>query len=71
MHCSNSKSLKKFIVSYSEMYTQGTYYLASVSDKIYINPEGYFLFKGLAANYMFLKGDTGKAGYRYAGHSSW
>jgi protease IV len=54
------KKTKKFIISYSEMYMQGTYYLASVSDKIYINPEGYFLFKGLAANYMFLKGTLGK-----------
>ena len=54
------KKTKKFIISYSEMYTQGTYYLASVSDKIYINPEGYFLFKGLSANYMFFKGALSK-----------
>ena len=55
------KNTKKFIVSYSEMYNQGTYYLASVSDKVYLNPEGYFLFKGFAANYMFFKGTLGEA----------
>ena len=54
------KKSKKFIVSYSETYTQGTYYLASLSDKIYINPQGYFLFKGLSANYMFFKGSLEK-----------
>ena len=54
------KKSKKFIISYSENYTQGTYYLASVADKIYINPQGYFLFKGLSANYMFFKGTLSK-----------
>lgn len=46
----------KFILSYSEGYTQKTYYLASVSDKIYLNPAGSMEFKGLAGNVMFFKG---------------
>ena len=54
------KKSGKFIVSYSEMYTQGSYYIASLADEIYLNPQGYFLFKGLAANYMFLKGTLEK-----------
>ncbi len=54
------KSSGKFIISYSEVYTQKTYYLASVSDKIYLNPQGVLIFKGLNAQMMFLKGTLDK-----------
>ncbi len=54
------KESGKFIISYSDIYTQGAYYLASVSDKIYMNPEGYFDFKGLNASAMFFKGTLEK-----------
>lgn len=47
---------KKFIYSYSEGYSQKAYYLASVSDKIYLNPAGSLEFKGLSGQVMFLKG---------------
>jgi protease-4 len=47
---------KKFIVSYGETYTQGAYYLASVSDKIFLNPAGAIEWKGLSAQIMFYKG---------------
>ena len=50
------KKSGKFIISYAEVYSQGTYYLASLSDKVYLNPQGYMLFKGLAAESMFFKG---------------
>jgi len=50
------KKSKKFIISYGEVYTQKAYYLASVSDKIYMNPEGILDFKGLNAQVMFIKG---------------
>ncbi len=46
----------KFIVAYSEVYTQGAYYLASVADEIWLNPEGIIEFKGLSAQLMFFKG---------------
>ncbi len=46
----------KFIVSYSEIYTQNAYYLASVSDEVYLYPEGVLEFKGFGAELMFLKG---------------
>lgn len=46
----------KFIVAYSEVYTQGAYYLASVADEIWLNPEGVIEFKGLGAQLMFFKG---------------
>lgn len=49
------KSSEKFIVAYSELYSQGAYYLVSVADKIYLNPEGIVEFKGLSAQVMFYK----------------
>ena len=54
------KKSEKFIISYSEVYSQKAYYLASVSDKIYMNPEGTLMFKGLSANIMFFKGTLEK-----------
>jgi protease-4 len=50
------KNSKKWIVAYSEVYTQKSYYLASVADKVYLNPEGAMEIKGLAAEIMFYKG---------------
>lgn len=46
----------KFIVAYSEIYNQGAYYLASVADEVWLNPEGFIEFKGLGAQLMFFKG---------------
>lgn len=46
----------KFILSYSDYYSQSTYYLASVADKVYLNPEGEVELKGLASQPVFLKG---------------
>ncbi len=50
------KESKKFIVAYSEAYSQSAYYLASVSDEVWLNPEGLIEFKGLGAQVMFFKG---------------
>ena len=49
------KKSKKFIYAYSEMYSQKMYYLASVADKIMLNPQGEFDFRGLSAQIMFFK----------------
>ncbi|MCX2574843.1 signal peptide peptidase SppA [Pedobacter sandarakinus] len=55
------KSHKK-IIAYSEVYTQGAYYLASVADKIYLNPEGALEFKGFSSELTFFKGTLEKVG---------
>ncbi|WP_231489830.1 signal peptide peptidase SppA [Pedobacter sp. Leaf170] len=55
------KSHKK-IISYSEVYTQGAYYLASAADKIYLNPEGALEFKGFSSELTFFKGTLEKVG---------
>ena len=46
----------KFVVSYNENYSQAQYYLASVADRIYIQPEGGLSWYGLSSNTMFFKG---------------
>lgn len=50
------KKSGKFIISYGEVYSQKAYYLASVADKIYLNPAGGMEFKGLSGEVMFFKG---------------
>ncbi len=56
------KKSGKFIVAYAEVYTQSFYYLASVADKVYINPKGIFEFKGFSSQVTFLKGALDKLG---------
>ncbi len=49
------KSSGKFIYAYGEYYSQKDYYIASIADKIVLNPVGAVDFKGLAAQIMFFK----------------
>ena len=56
------KQSGKFVVSYNEVYSQIAYYFCSVADKIYIQPEGSFEWKGLSVDNMFFKGLIDKLG---------
>lgn len=56
------KESGKFIVAYADSYTQGGYYLASVADKIYLNPQGILGLAGLSSQTMFYKGLLQKIG---------
>lgn len=56
------KESGKFIVAYGGAYTQGTYYLASVADKVAVNPSGSIGWHGLASQTMFLKDLLDKLG---------
>ncbi|MDN3549008.1 signal peptide peptidase SppA [Mucilaginibacter aquaedulcis] len=56
------KKSGKFVIAYGEIYTQGFYYLASVADKVYINPKGMFEFHGFSSQITFLKGALDKLG---------
>ncbi len=49
------KTSKKFIISYSESYSQSSYYLSSVADSIYIQPTGTIMHVGLSSQVMFFK----------------
>lgn len=56
------KKSGKFVVSYSDGYSQSDYYLNSVSDTIYLNPVGDLDFKGLSSEVMFYKDLQEKTG---------
>ncbi|MDO7744157.1 MAG: signal peptide peptidase SppA [Pedobacter sp.] len=56
------KKSKKKILAYSEVYTQEAYYLASVADKVYLNPQGALEFKGFSSQLTFFKGAMEKIG---------
>lgn len=56
------KESGKFILSYNESYSQGSYYLATAADKIYVQPEGSMEWSGLASNLIFFKGLIDKLG---------
>ena len=50
------KTTGKFIISYAENYSQSGYYLSSIADEIFLNPEGIFELKGFSAQIIFFKG---------------
>ncbi len=54
------KESGKPVVAYSEVFSQKSYYLASVAEKIYLNPQGVFDFRGFASQLYFLKGTLSK-----------
>jgi protease-4 len=45
----------KWVVAYADVMTEQAYYLASVADKVYLNPEGEVEFNGLAIEVTFFK----------------
>jgi len=56
------KESGKFIVAYADTYTQGGYYLASVADKVALNPQGMLDLHGLASTPIFFKDALDKLG---------
>lgn len=56
------KESGKFIVSYSDSYTQPGYYLSSVADKVAINPQGMLDLHGLSSTPIFFKDALDKLG---------
>ena len=56
------KESGKFVVAYADRYTQGGYYLASIADKVFLNPEGMLSLNGLSSQTTFVKGALEKIG---------
>ena len=56
------KKAGKFVVAYSDMYSQSDYYLNSVADTLYLNPIGDLEFKGLSSEVLFFKDFQDKTG---------
>ena len=58
------KKSGKFVVSYADVYGNGTYYLASVSDHVFLNPQGMVGLSGLNSTTMFFKNLLDKIGVK-------
>jgi len=56
------KKSGKFVMAYANSFSQKEYYLNSVANTIYLNPEGDMDFKGLSAEIMFFKDLQDKSG---------
>jgi protease-4 len=56
------KESKKFILAYSNGYSQNAYYLATVADKIYLNPQGSVNWQGASYQVPFFKNLLEKIG---------
>lgn len=59
------KDSGKFIVSYGDYYTQGAYYLCSVADSVFLNPQGSVSLVGLASQGLFFTGLAEKLGVEH------
>ena len=59
------KKSGKWIVAYADTYEQSTYYICSVADKIFLNPDGIIDWHGLASTPYFLKDLLAKFGVKY------
>ena len=56
------KESGKFIISYAEYYSLGSYYISSVADQVFLYPEGMLDYRGLSTELMFFKGAIEKYG---------
>lgn len=56
------KESGKFVIAYADQYSQPMYYLASVADKVIVNPQGSIEWQGLASQSIFFKDLLEKAG---------
>lgn len=58
------KQSKKFVVAYADQYTQGSYYLASAADKVWLNPSGMVDWHGIASQPIFFTDLMKKVGVK-------
>lgn len=58
------KKSKKFILAYADNYSQGSYYIASVADKVLVNPSGIVDWHGLASQPIFFTDLLKKVGVK-------
>ena len=58
------KKSGKWIVAYGDQYTQSSYWLCSVADKVIVNPEGLIDWHGLCTETMYYKDFMAKFGVK-------
>ena len=54
------KTSKKFVIAQSDLLTQGSYFISSIADKIYVNPVGAVDWSGFNVDLLFIKGTLDK-----------
>ena len=59
------KKSGKWIVAYADTYSQGAYYVASVADKVWLNPKGMVDWHGIGSQTTFLRDLYAKFGVKY------
>lgn len=59
---SDFKLSRKFIYAYSGLYTQGSYYVASIADSVYLNPQGAVNYSGISTSSLFCRDLLEKVG---------
>lgn len=59
------KKSKKWIIAYSENYSEQGYYIATAADKVYLNPKGSLEFDGFSSEIVFFKGLMEKLGIEF------
>lgn len=59
------KKSGKWIIAYGDALSQGGYYLASVANKIYVNPEGNVDWHGIASQPQYIKDVAAKFGVHF------
>lgn len=63
-HKEGGDGKRKFVVAYGDEYTQGAYYVCSVADEVWINPQGMIDLHGLAAEPVYMKDLLAKVGVK-------
>lgn len=59
------KKSGKWIIAYGDSYSQGAYYLASIANKVYVNPEGHIDWHGIASQSQYIKDVAAKFGVHF------
>ncbi len=59
------KKSGKWIISYGDTYSQGGYYLSSIANKVYVNPEGIIDWHGIASQPQYIKDVAAKFGVHF------
>ena len=59
------KKSGKWIIAYGDALSQGGYYLASVANKVYVNPEGNVDWHGIASQPQYIKDVAAKFGAHF------
>ena len=58
------KKSKKFIVAYADQYSQGSYYISSIADKVWINPQGMLALHGMGRQSQYMRDFLAKVGIK-------